>query len=240
MTPDNSNISPLFGDISQTPSTPLVPPVVPASDIPSASVSSSVSGIFASQSDAPSASEVVPPQPVAPPAKEVPISPAATRVSEVMAATPTNPPETINPPVPVSSAPIVSAPVDHHENDDSEDQKLQRYMEQDLIYQSMLRVTNADQIRFRLAVRYMLVLFAIFLVIAWIVNNRIIMLGFAEFQWLSRIRDALFGLIAGLFSLTIWFGSEAWFHKKSLIILFRILGAGLFVMVLSALYFPLW
>lgn len=53
----------------------------------------------------------------------------------------------------------------------------------------MLKVIDADRIRLHLAIRYMILMFAIFLVIVWVVNNRIIMFGFSEFQWLARIRD---------------------------------------------------
>jgi len=113
-------------------------------------------------------------------------------------------------------------------------------MEQDVIYQSMMRIVDTDRIRLRLAIRYTIVMFAIFLVVVWVVNNRVIMFGFSEFQWLARIRDVLFGLLAGLFSLTLWFGSEVWFRKTFLIVFFRLLAMGFFAAVLSALYFPLW
>ena len=56
----------------------------------------------------------------------------------------------------------------------------------------MLRIMDAEKIRLNLAIRYMILMFVIFLIIAWIVNNRIIMFGFSEFQWLARIRDVLF------------------------------------------------
>ncbi len=120
------------------------------------------------------------------------------------------------------------------------DPRLKHYLEEDVIYNSMLRIIDAERIRLRLAIRYMILMFAIFLVIVWIVNNRIIMFGFSEFQWLARIRDSLFGVIAGLFSLTIWFGSEVWFHKWLITWFFRILSLVFFAAVLSALYFPLW
>lgn len=269
MTPDNSNISPLFGDMPSVPSSPVPekPISSPVPDSSATGLSGAVSGgIFSAIQSEPSSPSPVLIQPVAVPEPIVtsepvsvpeqivvpePVSvvapessptipegpiPAAVRVSEVMA---TSAPQKIEVPVaPPESAvtPVSSVP----KNDHSDGEKLRRYMEQDVIYQSMLRITNAEQIRFRLALRYLLVMFAIFLVVAWIVNNRVIMFGFSEFQWLTRIRDALFGIIAGLFSLTLWFGSEAWFEKKFLIVLFRIVGVGLFFMVLSALYFPLW
>jgi hypothetical protein len=119
-------------------------------------------------------------------------------------------------------------------------EKLRRYMEQDTIYQSMLRTVDAEKIRLKLALRYTLMMFAIFLVIAWIVSNRVIMFGFSEFQILARIRDALFGILAGLFSLTIWFGSDAWFRRPLTIAIFRFIAVCLFCFVLSALYLPLW
>jgi hypothetical protein len=122
--------------------------------------------------------------------------------------------------------------------DDSE--KLRRYMEEDVIYQSMLRVVDEEKIRFRLAIRYTIMMFAVFLVAAWVVNNRVIMFGFSEFQILARIRDALFGMIAGLFSLTIWFGSDVWFRSLYMIIIFRMIAVCFFAAILSALYFPLW
>ena len=121
-----------------------------------------------------------------------------------------------------------------------EDARLKHYLEEDTIYRSMLKVIDADRIRLHLAIRYMILMFAIFLVIVWVVNNRIIMFGFSEFQWLARIRDWLFGVIAGLFSLTLWFGSEVWFHKWPIVWFFRILSLLFFVAVISALYFPLW
>lgn len=263
MTPDNSNISPLFGDMPPVPSSPVPekPISSPAPDSSATGLSGAVSGgIFSAIQSEPSSPSPAPiqtavvsepvvvsekvsvPEPVSvvapassPTIPESPI-PAAVRVSEVMA---TSAPQKIEVPVapPESAVTSVSSVP---KNDHSDGEKLRRYMEQDVIYQSMLRITNAEQIRFRLALRYLLVMFAIFLVVAWIVNNRVIMFGFSEFQWLTRIRDALFGIIAGLFSLTLWFGSEAWFEKKFLIVLFRLVGVGLFLMVLSALYFPLW
>lgn len=82
-------------------------------------------------------------------------------------------------------------------------------------------------------------MFAIFLVFAWIVSNRIIMFGFSEFAWLARIRDGLFAVMAGLFSLTIWFGSVVWMRQALLIALFRTLAVVFFVAVIIALYLPL-
>lgn len=70
-----------------------------------------------------------------------------------------------------------------------ENPKLDLYMRADHVYQEMLRIENQEKIRLQLAIRYTLLMFAIFLVIVWVVNNRIIMFGFSEFQWLARIRD---------------------------------------------------
>lgn len=69
----------------------------------------------------------------------------------------------------------------------------------------MLKSDDQSRIRLQLALRYTLLMFAIFLVFAWIVSNRVIMFGFSEFIWLARIRDILFAVMAGLFSLTVWF-----------------------------------
>ena len=44
-----------------------------------------------------------------------------------------------------------------------------------MVYQQMIRVEDTEKIRLRLAVRYTLLMFAIFLALAWIVSNRIIM-----------------------------------------------------------------
>jgi hypothetical protein len=101
------------------------------------------------------------------------------------------------------------------------DPRLEGFIKDDPIYQEMLRTMDLQRIRLSLALRYALLMFGIFLVFAWIVNNRIIMFGFSEFVWLSRIRDALFGLMAGLFSSTIWYGSPVWFHSTTLIFILR-------------------
>lgn len=141
---------------------------------------------------------------------------------------------------PEEKSSVKKSPDTSKADDVTVDPRLQHYLEEDVIYNSMLRIIDAERIRLKLAIRYMILMFAIFLVIVWIVNNRIIMFGFSEFQWLARIRDSLFGVIAGLFSLTIWFGSEVWFHKWIIIWFFRILSLVFFAAVLSALYFPLW
>lgn len=116
------------------------------------------------------------------------------------------------------------------------DPKLAQYLASDRVYQAMLRVENHEKIRLQYAIRYTLLMFAIFLVFAWIVNNRVIMFGFSEFLWLARIRDALFAIMAGLFTLTIWYGSDMWLHKKLFINLLRTFSAVFFVAILSALY----
>ena len=92
----------------------------------------------------------------------------------------------------------------------------------------------------RLSLRYILLMFGLFIVFAWIVNNRVIMVGFSDFVWLARIRDALFALMAGLFALTLWLGSSAWFLRPFLIALFRGGAVIFFLLVLSALYFPIF
>jgi len=76
------------------------------------------------------------------------------------------------------------------------DPKLAQYLHADRVYQSMIHVEDHEKIRLRVAVRYMLLMFAIFLVFAWIVSNRVIMFGFSEFVWLARVRDMLFAIMA--------------------------------------------
>lgn len=121
-----------------------------------------------------------------------------------------------------------------------EDPKLAQYLRADHVYQEMLRIESQEKIRLHLAIRYTLLMFAIFLVFAWIVSNRVIMFGFSEFVWLARIRDALFAVMAGLFSLTIWFGSVTWMRQILLIALLRTLAIVFFAAVIIALYIPLW
>jgi hypothetical protein len=269
MTPDNSNISSLFGDI--TPSSPLPP--VQTND-----VSGTTSGILAGKQEESTVSPITVPIPTPPPSvpvQTVEISGSTSQsvlsaMQESSIVVPVAPIIPVGAPVvqnmvadllvsPISEVPsstIVSSlesPLSQSggsvlsqatpvlsEDEENDEKKMQRYMEEDIIYQSMLRVVDNERIRLRLAIRYTIVMFAVFLVAAWIVNNRVIMFGFSEFQWLARIRDGLFGLIAGLFSLTLWFGSEVWFRKLFFIIFFRILAIGFFAAVLSALYFPLW
>jgi hypothetical protein len=55
------------------------------------------------------------------------------------------------------------------------DSKLEQYLHADTVYQQMIRVEDTEKIRLQLAIRYTLLMFAIFLVLAWIVSNRIIM-----------------------------------------------------------------
>ena len=76
------------------------------------------------------------------------------------------------------------------------DTKLAQYLQADGVYQDMMRMEGQEKIRLQLAIRYTFVMFAIFLVFAWIVSNRIIMFGFSEFVWLARIRDGLFAFMA--------------------------------------------
>lgn len=138
-------------------------------------------------------------------------------------------------PQPETVAEKVSEPVKKEENP-----KLDLYMRADHVYQEMLRIENQEKIRLQLAIRYTLLMFAIFLVFAWIVSNRVIMFGFSEFVWLARIRDALFAVMAGLFSLTIWFGSVSWMRQIFLIALLRTIALVFFLAVIVALYIPLW
>ncbi len=121
----------------------------------------------------------------------------------------------------------------------SSDARLESFIKDDPIYQQMLRTVDAQRLRLSLAVRYALLMFGIFLVFAWIVNNRVIMFGFSEFVWLARIRDGLFGLMAGLFSATLWYGSPVWFHNMLFVMILRLFALVFFVWVLSALYFPI-
>lgn len=122
----------------------------------------------------------------------------------------------------------------------SSDSKLSQYLQVDRIYQEMLRLEDQEKIRLQLAIRYTLVMFAIFLVFAWIVSNRVIMFGFSEFMWLARIRDLLFAVMAGLFSLTMWFGSVVWLRRRLFVALLRTLAIVFFVAVILALYLPLF
>ncbi len=147
---------------------------------------------------------------------------------------------------------VVSAPAEKVETPDTppvepqkiapkeEDPKLAQYLRADHVYQEMLRIESQEKIRLHLAIRYTLLMFAIFLVFAWIVSNRVIMFGFSEFVWLARIRDALFAVMAGLFSLTIWFGSVTWMRQILLVAFLRTLAIVFFAAVIIALYLPLW
>jgi len=101
------------------------------------------------------------------------------------------------------------------------DERFARLLAEDSVYQSMIRSQDVKNIRLQLSMRYMLLMLAIFIVIAWVVNNRVIMFGFYDFPVLSRIRDALFGVLTGLFCLTVWFGSVAWLHQKIGILILR-------------------
>lgn len=103
----------------------------------------------------------------------------------------------------------------------------------------MVREESPEKIRLQLAIRYTLLMFAIFLVFAWIVSNRVIMFGFSEFVWLARIRDLLFAVMAGLFGLTLWFGSVTWTQNTTLISVIRALAVVFFGSVIIALYIPL-
>ena len=87
---------------------------------------------------------------------------------------------------------VNEAPIDTHEGEN----RLLDFVNNDPIFRDMLKVVEREKIRLRLSIRYTLLMFGIFLVFAWIVSNRVIMFGFAEFVWLSRIRDGLFGIMA--------------------------------------------
>lgn len=109
------------------------------------------------------------------------------------------------------------------------DPRLESFIKDDPIYQEMLQTVDAHKVRLSLALRYALLMFGIFLVFAWIVNNRVIMFGFSEFVWLARIRDGLFGVMAGLFSATLWYGSPVWFHNMFFIMMIRIFACVFFL-----------
>ncbi len=104
----------------------------------------------------------------------------------------------------------------------------------------MLRSEDIRHIQFQLSMRYMLLMLAIFVVIAWVVNNRVIMFSFSDIPLLSRARDALFALLTGLFALTVWFGAAVWFGDRLSIVLLRIFAVGLFMVVLVSIYLPFW
>jgi hypothetical protein len=87
-------------------------------------------------------------------------------------------------------------PVPESPKKEASDTKLAQYLQADRVYQEMIRMEGQEKIRLQLAIRYTFVMFAIFLVFAWIVSNRIIMFGFSEFVWLARIRDGLFAFMA--------------------------------------------
>jgi len=104
----------------------------------------------------------------------------------------------------------------------------------------MIRSEDIKNIQLQLSMRYMLLMLAIFVVIAWVVNNRVIMFGFSDFPLLARSRDALFVILTGLFSLTVWFGATVWFRHRVGVILLRIIGGVLFLIVLVSVYLPFW
>lgn len=169
---------------------------------------------------------------------EIGTSPTETLIPE--APSPETKTESISPTVseivPVSELPSEKSVTDQAVK---EDPKLAQYLRADSVYQEMIRVDDQEKIRLQIAVRYTLLMFAIFLVFAWIVSNRVIMFGFSEFVWLARIRDALFAVMAWLFSLTLWFGSVSWMKQVYLVALMRTLAIVFFVAVLVALYLPL-
>ena len=159
-------------------------------------------------------------------------SPESPAVAPKMESTPLAPSETLEVKNPAEKSP--------QSPEKQQDSKLAQYLRADHVYQEMLRIDNQEKIRLQLAIRYTLLMFAIFLVFAWIVSNRVIMFGFSEFVWLARIRDALFAVMAGLFSLTIWFGSVSWMRQIFVIALLRTIAIVFFVAVIAALYIPIW
>jgi hypothetical protein len=120
------------------------------------------------------------------------------------------------------------------------DDRFERLLKHDSTYHSMIRSEDLKNIQLQLSMRYMLLMLAIFVVIAWVVNNRVIMFGFSDFPLLARSRDALFALLTGLFSLTVWFGAAVWFRHRVGVIILRIIGCLLFVTVLVSIYLPFW
>ncbi len=120
------------------------------------------------------------------------------------------------------------------------DERFARLLAEDSVYQSMIRSQDVKNIRLQISMRYMLLMLAIFIVIAWVVNNRVIMFWFYDFPVLSRIRDALFGVLTGLFCLTVWFGSVAWFSHRIGVLILRGCALVLFVAVMVSIYVPFW
>ncbi|MCB9807012.1 hypothetical protein H6768_03945 [Candidatus Peribacteria bacterium] len=137
-----------------------------------------------------------------------------------------------------ASTGALSLPHDSHQEES--DPHLSQYLHADTIYQQMMKIESHEKIRLHLAIKYTLLMFAIFLVFAWIVSNRVIMFGFSEFVWLARIRDGLFALMAGLFALTLWFGSVTWTRHILLISVIRTIALVFFGAVIIALYIPFW
>ncbi len=120
------------------------------------------------------------------------------------------------------------------------DERFARLLEQDNTYHSMIRSEDIQNIQLQLAMRYMLLLLAIFVVIVWVVNNRVIMFWFSDFPLLARTRDGLFALLTGLFALTVWFGAAVWFRNIIATIILRSLWGILFLTVLISIYLPFW
>jgi hypothetical protein len=55
------------------------------------------------------------------------------------------------------------------------DDRFARLLRSDATYNSMIRSEDIKNIQLQLSMRYMLLMLAIFVVIAWVVNNRVIM-----------------------------------------------------------------
>jgi hypothetical protein len=254
--PQDNQLSPLFGHMQDTPpgeNTPAPQEVsdktntilgssVPESPVP---VSDSLFWTAAPIPEHPSpAPEIIP---------EVTLSEISTPPAQVPIPEVTSPeedwerdipPHIITPPaVPETANTLPSEQVEQTDTGTwvadkapTPDPRLVQYLQADRVYQDMLREQNSEKIRLQLAIRYTLLMFAIFLVFAWIVSNRVIMLGFSEFVWLARIRDLLFAVMSGLFGLTLWFGSVTWTHNRILISVIRTLAVLFFGAVVVALY----
>lgn len=116
------------------------------------------------------------------------------------------------------------------------DEKFHRLLKLDTTYHSMIRSEDIKNIELQLSMRYMLLVFVIFVIVTWSMQNRVI----ADFSLFLRLRDALFGLLTWLFSLTIWFGSSVWFHNKIIILIMKMFAISVCVFILFSVYLPFW
>lgn len=186
MSPTVVPISDVTPVVPPSPETPLPDNISVLPELPEVAIAPS-SAPISSEEIMPSIETVAPvlPEDISPPEVEtLPTETHTLPTSEVI-------------PVPVAPAESPE-PKNTQDNvkDKKEDPKLTQYLHADAVYQEMIRVDNQEKIRLQIAVRYTLLMFAIFLVFAWIVSNRVIMFGFSEFVWLARIRDALFAVMA--------------------------------------------